>query len=107
MQSTCHPKGYYRSLIAVTKLYDSISYNNPVKRPPKDSYIGPWLVIQLYHISIIVCLCLPLYLSAGCLRPHEVGIDQRSSCMGIDSYKFFLLSLFSYNHYALNNNIGP
>src|SRR6218665_390501 len=48
--------------------YTAVLYmnNNPLKRPPKGSYIGPWLVIQpyiglwlvlqLYHNSVFVCL---------------------------------------------------
>ena len=49
----------YRSLITVMRLYCT-SFNKPVKRPPKRSYISPWIVIPLCHISITVCLCLPL-----------------------------------------------
>jgi len=58
IQSICHPNGYYRFLIAVTQLYHifRITYNNPEKRPPKGSYIGPWLVTQLYDISVSVSL---------------------------------------------------
>src|SRR6218665_323672 len=88
--------------------------NNPVKRPPKGSYIGPWLVIQPYiglwlvlqlcHISIIVSLsasksvyiCTCQHVVKGLIR-----LDQRSRCVGIDSYKFSLLSQHSYIHYIL------
>src|SRR6218665_39656 len=42
-----------------------------------------------------------MHLSGRCKRPHLVGIDQRSRCVGIDSYKFSLLSQHSYIHYIL------
>src|SRR6218665_1893382 len=57
-----------RLLYDLSCYYTAVLYmnNNSVKRPPKSSYIGPWLVIQpyiglwlvlqLYHISIIVSL---------------------------------------------------
>src|SRR6218665_3691715 len=93
IQSTCYPKGCYRLLIAVTQLYGSVSYNNPVKRPPKGSFIGPWLVLQLYHNYIYYSVSRSASLLVNRLSKASLSRNtSKKPRVGIDSYKLFLLS---------------